>query len=102
MLQQPPGRTLPDTGDLPQFGRAVAHLPPLAMEGNSKPMGFVTDQLHQVQNRRVMVERYRFVLLAVDIDNFFALGDRRQRLVDDLQRFERFGSGVQLESDFFI
>src|SRR5882724_5071746 len=66
------------------------------MEGNGKPVGFVTDQLHQVQNRRVMVERYRFVLLAVDIDNFFALGDRRQGLIDNLQRIKRFSSCVQL------
>ena len=96
MLQQPPGCAFPDAWDLPQFGGAVAHLAPLAMEGDRKAVSFVADQLHQVQYRRVMIERDRFVLLAVDIDNFFTLGDRGQRLVDDLQGFERLGCGMQL------
>ena len=43
-----------------------------------------------------MVEHDRIVFLSVDVDDFFSLGDRGQRLVDDLQRFERFGGGVEL------
>ena len=68
MLQQSPGRAFPDAGNFPQFSGAVAHLAPLAMEGDRKAVGFVADQLHQMQHRRVMIERDRF-----------ALPDRRRR-----------------------
>ena len=43
-----------------------------------------------------MVEHYGLVFLSVDVDDFFALGDRGQRLVDDFERFERLGGGVEL------
>src|SRR5664280_125277 len=42
------------------------------------------------------VEHYRLVLLALDVDDLFALGDRGQRLVDDAQRFQRLRGCVQL------
>jgi hypothetical protein len=56
----------------------------LRWKGNGKTVGLVADQSAPVQHRRVMIERDRFVLLPVDVDNFFALRDRRQRLIDDL------------------
>src|SRR5215472_11770361 len=43
-----------------------------------------------------MVEDDRFAFLTVDVNDFFALGDRGERLVDDLQPFERSRGGVQL------
>ena len=66
------------------------------MEGDREAVSFVADQLHQVQHRRVMIERDRLALLAVDVNNLLALGDRRQRLVDNLEGLERLGGGVQL------
>ena len=96
MFQQPPGCALANSRNLPQFGGAVAHLPALAMECNREAVSLVANQLHQVQYRRVMIERNRLTLLPVDVNNFFALGDRGQRLVDDLERFERLGCGMQL------
>ncbi len=44
----------------------------------------------------MVVEHDRLVFLLVDVDDFFPLGDCRQRLIDDLEGFERIGSGVQL------
>jgi hypothetical protein len=43
-----------------------------------------------------MVENDGVFFLSVDVDDLFALGDRGQRLVDDLERFERLGGGVEL------
>ena len=86
----------PTPGISQQFGRAVAHLAALAMEGHGKAVGFVANQLHQVQHRRMVIEHDRFIFLPVHVDDFFALGDRRQRLIDDLERFQCLGSGMQL------
>ena len=96
MLQQTLARLLPDARNFQQFARAVAHLPPLAVERHRKAMRFIAHHLHYVQYWRVMVNDYRLALLPEDIDHFFPLGDRRQRLVGDLQRLQRFGGGMQL------
>src|ERR1700678_441433 len=69
-----------DTWNGEQFAVTVAHLPALAMVGHGKPMAFVANLLHQMQHGRSAVQHYRFILLTVDIDDLFALGDRRQRL----------------------
>src|SRR5208283_5318417 len=66
------------------------------MEGYGEAMGFVADHLHQVQDGRMMVENYRVVFLSVDVDDLFSLGDGGERLVDNFERFERLGSGVEL------
>ena len=66
------------------------------MEGYGEAMGFVADHLHQMQDGRMMVENDGVVLLSVDVDDFFSLSDRGQRLVDDFEGFERLGGGVEL------
>jgi hypothetical protein len=43
-----------------------------------------------------MVENDGVVFLSVDVDDLFALGDGGERLVDDFERFERLGGGVEL------
>ena len=64
------------------------------MECHSKAVGFISNQLNEVQNGRVMIERDRIFLLPVDIQNLLALGDCGQRLVDDLQAIERFRAEI--------
>ena len=59
MLQQPASRVFAHSGDFAQLRGAIAHLPAFAMEGHSKAVGFVADQLDQMQNRRMMIERDR-------------------------------------------
>src|SRR5271168_100869 len=96
MLQQTPSCTLAYAGDLKKFGRAVAHLAAFAMEGYGEAMGLVPNQLNQVQHGRVMIERDRIFLLSVNIENLLSLGDGRQRLVNDFERFQSLGRGVEL------
>ena len=85
MFQQSARGAFADAGDFAQFSGAVADLAALAMESYGEAVGFVADELDQMQDRRVMVEDDRFAFLSVDVDDFFALGDRGQRLVDDLR-----------------
>ena len=73
-------------GNFQQFGGAVAHLATLAMKGHGKAVGLIANELNQVQHWRVMIERDRIFFLPVDVKNLFTLGDRGQRLIDDLQR----------------
>ena len=47
------------------------------MESYGEAVGFVANELDQVQHRRVMIERDRIFLLPVDVENFFAFGDGR-------------------------
>ena len=49
-----------------------------------------------MQHGGMMVEHDGIVFLSVDVNDFFALGDGGQRLVDDLESFQRFGRGVEL------
>ena len=77
MLEQSLTRPLAHAGNFQQLRFAVAHLPALAVEGHGKAVRFVANELNQMQHRRVMIERDRILLLAVDIENLFALGDRR-------------------------
>ena len=85
-----------DAGNLAQFGGAVADLPTLAVESHCKAVGFVADLLHQMQHGRMMVEHDGIIFLSIDVDDLFSFGDGRQRLIDDLESFERLGSGMQL------
>src|SRR5271165_1082724 len=77
VLQQTSRGLRANSRDIQKFCLVVAHLAALAMEGHRETMRFVAHQLHQVQHRRVTVEHDRIVLLAVHVDNLFALGNRR-------------------------
>ena len=63
VFEQTASRALADARNLQQFGGAVAHLPALAMEGHGEAVGFVANELNQMQHRRVMVERDGIFLL---------------------------------------
>src|SRR5579863_137423 len=94
MFEQAPRGARAHARNFQQLGRAVANLAALAMECDGEAMSFIANQLNQMQHRRVMIERDGIFLLAVDVEKLLALGDGRQRLVDDLERIERFGSSV--------
>ena len=66
------------------------------MKGHGEAVSFVAHYLNQMQHRRKLVEHDRLVFLPVDVDPFFALGDRGQRLIGNSQRFQRLRGGVQL------
>jgi len=45
------------------------------MEGYSKAVSLIADELNQVKYGRVMIERNRIFFLPVNVENLFALGD---------------------------
>ena len=73
------------TGLIEENPDNVALLAALSVKREGEAMGFVADQLHQVQHRRVMIEGERIVLLPEHVDDFFAFRDGGQRLVDDAE-----------------
>src|ERR1700722_4905976 len=96
MLEQSARSGFPHPGYFSQFSGSVTDLPPLAMEGYRKTMGFVSDHLNQMQDGRMMIQNNGVIFLSVDVDDFFSFCDRCQRLVDDFQRIERLRGGVEL------
>src|SRR6516164_5032291 len=50
-------------GNVLQLRGAIADLAAFAMESHGEAVGFVTNRLHQVQHRRVMVENDRLIFL---------------------------------------
>jgi len=52
MLKQPSSRAFPNPWDFAQLGGAVTDLPALAVEGHSKTVGLITDQLNQMAKPR--------------------------------------------------
>src|SRR5258708_21271940 len=66
------------------------------MESYSETMRFVTNHLHQMQDGRMMVENHGVIFLSVDVDYFFALSNRSERLINDLKRFECLSRSMEL------
>src|SRR3974390_1211499 len=85
-----------DAWNLQQFGLSVADLPPLAMERDGKAVGFIANQLYEMQHGRMAVEYNWIILLPMHVDDLLALGDRRQRLVNNADRLQGTGGSVQL------
>src|SRR6202522_1351878 len=96
MLQQTPSRSRARARDFQQFCRTITHLPAFAMEGHGETVSFVTNQLDQVQHRRMVVENDRFTFLSEHINDFFALSNRSQRLIDNFEQRKCLSGGVQL------
>jgi hypothetical protein len=44
----------------------------------------------------MMVQHDRLIFLAVHVNDFFPFGNGCQRLIDDLQRLQRFRGGAKL------
>jgi hypothetical protein len=47
---------------------------------------------------KIVVGIAKGVFLSVDVDDFFALGDGGERLIDDFESFERLRGGVKLNA----
>ena len=85
-----------DAGDVQELRIAVAHGAALAMIADGEAMAFVANELHEMEHGRAAVENDGLVFVAVEVDDFFALGDGGQRLRREAERFESFGGGVKL------
>src|SRR5580700_5218810 len=85
-----------DSGNGVELAGAVAHLAALAVIGDGKAVRFVADLLDHMQHGRAAVEYDGLILLSVDVDDLFALGDGGERLRRKPQLFKSGGSGVQL------
>ena len=85
-----------DAGNAIESGFCLARGTALPMECDGKAMRLVTDLLDEMKHRRMVFENDGLIFLAEDIKNFFLFGDAGHRLVDDLQRIEGLGGGVQL------
>ena len=83
-------------GDAEEFGVAVAHFAALAVVGDGEAVGLVANALDEVQDRGAAFEDYGVVLLAVEVDDFFTLGDGREGLGGEAEGFEGGGGGVEL------
>jgi hypothetical protein len=83
-------------GDGVEFAGAVAHLAAFAVVGYGEAVGFVADLLDDVEDGAAAVEDDGVVLLAVDVDDLFALGDGGQRLGGEADLVEGVGGGVEL------
>ena len=86
MFEEASRCTLTHAGNFQEFGGAIAHLAALAMEGYGEAVGFVPNQLNQMQYGGVVVERDGVFSLSIDVKNFFAFSDGGERLIDDLKR----------------
>ena len=66
------------------------------MIADGEAVALVADELDEMQDRRAAVEDDGLVFVAVEIDDFFALGDGGERLRREAEGFEGFGGGVEL------
>src|SRR5258708_4075215 len=66
------------------------------MKGHGKTMGLISDLVDQMQDRRMALQDDRLIFLAEDVEDFFFLGDARERLIDDLQRVKGLRGGMEL------
>ena len=75
MLDEALARALAYAGDGEKLAVAVAHLAALAVVGDGETVALIADLLHEVEDGGAAVEYDGVVLLTVDVDDLFALGD---------------------------
>ena len=83
-------------GDVEEFGGAVAHGAALAVIADGEAVALVADELDEMQHGRAAVEDDGLVFVAVDVDDFFFLGDGGEGLRGEAEGFEGVGGGVEL------
>jgi hypothetical protein len=82
------------TSNFGEFGRQRSAATAFTMESDGKPVTLVANLLNYAKDRRSAFENDRFIFAARNLDNFFLLGDARERLIDDIQLVERELRGV--------
>jgi hypothetical protein len=90
-----------NAGDVEEFGGAVADGAALAVIADGEAMAFVADELDEMKDRGAAVEDYGFVFIAIDVDDFFLLGDGGEGWLGEaeggkIERFKGVGGGVEL------
>src|SRR5262245_12993490 len=85
-----------DAWNFEKRGGGLAFRTALPMKGDGEAMRFIANLLNEMKNRRMAIEDDGFVFLAVDKKNFFFLGDARERLIDNLRRFQGLCGSVKL------
>jgi len=94
--EESPAGLRTDAGDGQQLGVAVAHGAALAMVADGEAVALVADELDEMEDGGAAVEDDGLLLVAVEIDDLFALGDGGQRLAGEAEGFEGLGGGVKL------
>jgi hypothetical protein len=84
-------RARADAGDVFQPRLNGAFRAALPVKTHGEAVRFIANLLDQVKDRGMMLQPYRLILLAEDIDNLFLLGNARDRLVDDFKCFKSRG-----------
>src|SRR5947209_11854973 len=84
-------------GDFQQSAPHLAFSPSQAVKGHRKPVRLVANLLNQVEDRRMPFEGDWLVLLAMNVNYLFFFGDAGERLIDDLQFFQGFRRGAELD-----
>ena len=74
-----------NTGDVQQFGAAVAHGAALAVVADGEAVALVADHLDEMEHRRAAVEDDGLVFRAVEIDDLLLFGDGGERLRGDAE-----------------
>ena len=85
-----------DARDGQQFGVAVAHGAALAMIADGEAVALVADELNEMEDGRAAVEDDGLLLVAVEVDDLFALGDGGEWRAGEAEGFEGLGGGVEL------
>jgi hypothetical protein len=85
-------------GDFAQHRLCLPLPPPLTVKRNRKPVGLVANLLNQVKDRRMPLQYDRLVFLAQHIKYLLFFCNAGDRLIDDLQRFERLRRSVKLSN----
>jgi hypothetical protein len=96
VLEEALAGTGADAGDGEELGIAVAHFAAFAMVSDGEAVALVANALDQMQDGGAAIEDDGLVFLAVEVDDFFSLGDGGEWLGGDAEGFKGGGGGVEL------
>lgn len=83
-------------GNVQQLGVAIPHGPALPVIADGETMALIANQLDKMEHGTAAVEDDGLVFVAVEIDDFFLLGDGGERLRGEAEGLERLGRGMEL------
>src|SRR6185437_9975668 len=94
VLEEAGSGALSYAGNGQQLGVAVAYFTALAVVGDGETVGFIADPLNEVQNGGATLQHDGIVFLSVEVDQFFALCDGRERLGGEAEFFKGLSGGM--------